>query len=143
MVLPLIPIAIGGLSAGAGFGLGSLFGGGSKKEIHAPKEYFAPTISSVYAPTDARQLQFAPVSSYAYQGSTYIIDSPGAVSKKEQAMETVSRPEQRGAWDLPIGVAQSPEHKPGDTAGVNMTHIAIIGAVALVAVTVLGKGKKK
>ena len=140
MVLPLIPIAMfgGGLLGGAG--LGSMFGGG-KKEIHAPQEYYAPTTSEVYAPTHAPQLQFAPVSSYAYQGSTYIIGSPGGVSKKEQAMETVSRPEQTGAWDFPIDVSQEPSHVTG--GGTNIMHLAIIGAIALVAVTVIGKGKGK
>lgn len=142
MVLPLIPLAMfgGGLAGGAG--LGSLFGGG-KKEIHAPQEYYAPTITDIYAPTHAPQLQFAPVTSYAYQGATTIISSPGAVSKKEQIMDVDSRPEQAGAWDFPIGVTQAPEHAPGDVAGVNMTHIAIIGAIALVAFAVIGKGKKK
>ena len=140
MVLPLVPIAIGAGSLAGGVGLGSLFGGG-KKEIHATKEYYAPTTSSVYAPTDARQLQFAPVSSYAYQGATYIIDSPGATSKKEQTMDITSRPEQKGAWDFPIGVAQTPEHKPGDTSGTNLPLIAGIAVVGAVAIMLLKKKK--
>jgi len=141
MVLPLIPIAIAGAGAAGGFGLGSLFGGG-KKEIHAAKEYYAPTTTEVYAPTHAPQLQFSPVSTQSYQGATYIVSSPGAVSKKEQITKAVSKPSQRGEWDLPITVSQEPSHVK-DIAGTNLTHIAIIGAVALVAVTVLGKGMKK
>lgn len=135
-MLPLLPIAIAGL--GGGFGLGSWLSKG-KKEIHAEKEYYAPTTTKIHAPTYAPQLQFAPVTSYAYQGATTIISSPGAVVKKQQIMEVVSKPEQAGSWDFPIGVTQDPTHTPGDVSGVNMTHIAIIGAVSLVAFAVIKK----
>ena len=142
MVLPLIPLAMfgGGLAGGAG--IGSWLGGG-KKEIHATKEYYAPTTSEVYAPTHAPQLQFAPVTSYAYQGATNIISSPGASITKKQVQDVVSRPEQKGTWEVPIGVRQDPTHAPGAVSGVNMTHIALISAVAVVAYAVIGKGKKK
>ena len=144
MVLPLIPIAIAGLAGGGGFGLGSLLGKG-KKEIHAPQEYYAPTISEVYSPTHAPQLQFAPVSTYGYQGATYIISSPGAVSKKEQIMDIVSEPGQKGAWDFPIGVTQSPTHAPGDVSGTNLpliVGITVVGAVAIIFMK-KKKGEKK
>lgn len=141
MVLPLIPIAIAGAGLGGGFGIGSWLSKG-KKEIHAEKEYFAPTTTEIYAPTHAPQVQFAPVTSYAYQGPIYQIESPGAKAKKEQIMDVVSKPEMRGAWDFPIGVSQEPSHVK-DIAGTNLTHIAIIGAVALVAFAVVGGKKKK
>ena len=143
MVLPLIPIAIAGVAAGGGFGIGSWLSKG-KKEIHAEKEYFAPTTSIIeadpyqyYAP----QVQFAPVTSYAYQGATTIISSPGAVAKKEQIIDLVSKPEQMGAWDFPVSVSQAPEHKPGDVSGVNITHIALIAVVGAAAIMFIKKKK--
>lgn len=139
MVLPLIPIAIAGAGGLGGFGLGSLFGGG-KKEIHATKEYYAPTISKVYAPTHAPQLQFAPVTSYAYQGATTIISSPGAVAKKVVTQDVVSKPAQKGTWELPIDISQEPKHTK-DIAGTNLTHIALIAVVGA-AVIMFIKGKK-
>lgn len=141
MVLPLIPIAIAGAGLGSGFGIGSWLSKG-KKEIHAEKEYFAPTTTEIYAPTHAPQVQFAPVTSYAYQAPIYQVESPGAIAKKEQIMDVVSKPEMRGTWDFPIGVSQEPSHVK-DISGTNLTHIAIIGAVALVAFTVVGGKKKK
>ena len=140
MVLPLIPIAIAGAAAGGGFGIGSWLSKG-KKEIHAPYEYYAPTTSEIYAPTHAPQLQFAPVTSYAYQGATTIISSPGAVAKKEQIIDVVSKPEQAGAWDFPISVAQAPTHAPGDVSGVNITHIALIAVVGAAAIMFIKKKK--
>ena len=143
MVLPLIPIAIAGAGAAGGFGLGSLFGGG-KKEIHATKEYYAPTISVIEAAPFqhfAPQTQFAPVTSYAYQGATTIISSPGAVAKKIVSQEALSTPTQRGAWDFPVSVDQAPEHKPGDVSGTNLTHIAIIAVVGAAAIMFIKKKK--
>lgn len=142
MVLPLIPVAIAGLGIGTGYGLGTIFGGESKKEIHAPQEYYAPVTSEVYSPVDARQLQFSPVTSYAYQGATTIIGSPGATSKKEQSLDVVSQPEQRGAWDFPLAVTQEPTHTPGDVSGLDLMPIVLIAVVGAVAITFI-KGKKK
>lgn len=142
MVFPIIPLAIAGMGIGAGFGAGSWLSKG-KKEIHAAKEHYAPTTHTVspYAHYHPR-LQFAPVSSYAYQGSTYIIDSPGATSKKEQTVETISKPTADfGAIDYPVDIAGSRRTGEGGT-GTNIMHLAIIGAVVLVAVTVIGKKKK-
>lgn len=147
MVLPLIPIAIAGLGGAGGFGLASWLGRGKKQmaEIHAPQEYYAPTITTIeaepyqyYAP----QVQFAPVTTYGYVGPTTIIDSPGARVKKEQIIDVISQPTQRGAWEFPIDVTQAPEHRPGDIAGVNMTHIAIIAAVGVIGYSLLKKKKK-
>ena len=144
MVLPLIPIAIAGAGAAGGFGLGSLFKGESKKEIHATKEYYAPTISVIEAEPYqhfAPQVQFAPVTSYAYQGATTIISSPGAVAKKIVSQEAISKPSQRGEWDFPVSVAQAPEHKPGDISGTNLTHIALIAVVGAAAIMFITKKK--
>jgi hypothetical protein len=109
-----------------------------KKEIHAAGEYFAPTTSEVYAPTHAPQLQFAPVTSYGYQGATTIISSPGAEAKKAQIMDVVSKPKMRGEWDLPIEVAQAPEHTK-DISGTNLPLIAGIAVVGAVAIMFLKK----
>lgn len=143
MVLPLLPIIAGAGLFGGGAGIGSML---TKKgsEIHATKEYFAPTTSIIeaspyqyYAP----QVQFAPQTSYAYQGATTIISSPGAVSKKAQTTEQVSKPLQWGAWDFPTEVSQEPSHVTG--GGTNLTHFALIAVVGVIAFAVIGKGKKK
>ena len=77
-----------GKKADVAFG-GGLVGGGTYAPTTAlttsvieadPYQYYAP------------QIQFAPQTSYAYQGATTIISSPGAVSKKEQVMEQVLKP---------------------------------------------------
>lgn len=143
MVLPLIPIAIAGAGLGGGFGLGSWFARG-KKEIHAPQEYYAPTISVVEAApyqTYAPQLQFAPITSYAYQGATTIISSPGAVAKKIVTQDIVSKPEMKGEWDIPTIITQEPSHVK-DIAGTNLTHIALIAVVGAAAIMLLKKKKK-
>lgn len=144
MVLPLLPIIVGAGLFGGGGVIGSMLTSKKGTEIHAPKEYFAPTTSRIYSPIHAPQLQFSPVNTYGYQGATYIIDSPRATSKKEQVMDIVSRPGQKGAWDLPIGVAQTPTHAPGDISGTNLPLIAGIAVVGAVAIMLLKKkgGKK-
>lgn len=141
-MLPLLPIIAGGALLGGGAGIG--WGLGKKGgEIHAEKEYYAPTTSIVEAApyqTFAPQVQFAPVTSYAYQGATTIISSPGAVAKKVVTQDIVSRPEQMGTWDIPTIISQEPKHTK-DIAGTNLTHIAIIAVVGFVAYSFL-KGKK-
>ena len=126
-----------GKKAGVAFG-GGLVGGGTYAPTTAlttsvieadPYQYYAP------------QIQFAPQTSYAYQGATTIISSPEAVVKKQQTMDLVSRPEQAGAWDFPIDVSQEPDVS-GAVSGTNMTHIAIIAAVGVVAYMLIGKKKK-
>lgn len=118
MVLPLIPIA---LAAAAGIGLekgySNLFGDGgdTKKDIKIGGEYHAP--QEVYSPTTTY--------AQAYQLPDYniAIDSPLAQvgSKKDQDVSP----------DISAGVSQ--------VEGVNMTHIAIIGAVGLVLFGVVKK----
>ncbi|GAH24968.1 unnamed protein product [marine sediment metagenome] len=145
MVLPLIPIAIAGLASGGGFGLGTWLSRGKKgtTEIHAEQEHYAPTITTTEAFAHYHpRLQFAPVSTYAYQGPTYIIDSPGAVSKKEQILDIVSKPiAEFGAIEYPMDIAGSERRGEGGE-GVNMTHIAIIAVVGAVGIMAL-KGRKK
>jgi hypothetical protein len=100
----------------------------------------------VYAPTYAPQTQYAPVTTYAYQGGTYIIESPYATSKKEQMAEAVSEPYQAGAWELPIAVSQQPSRVESATTGTNLTTIAIIAVIGLLgfgAISTLGGKKKK
>ena len=126
-----------GKKAGVAFG-GGLVGGGTYAPTTAlttsvieadPYQYYAP------------QIQFAPQTSYAYQGATTIISSPEAVVKKQQTMDLVSRPEQAGTWDFPIDVTQKPDVS-GAVSGTNMTHIAIIAAVGVVAYMLIVKKKK-
>ena len=126
-----------GKKAGVAFG-GGLVGGGTYAPTTAlttsvieadPYQYYAP------------QIQFAPQTSYAYQGATTIISSPGAVSKKEQVMEQVLKPAQKGAWEFPIDVSQEPDVS-GAVSGTNMTHIAIIAAVGIVAYMLIKGGVK-
>ncbi|RJS79111.1 hypothetical protein CW713_08750 [Methanophagales archaeon] len=143
MVLPLIPLAVGGLIGGGGAALGSMFGGGKKTEIekHAMYEHYAPQTTTVYSPSYAPQTQFAPVTSYAYQGATYIISSPGAESKKEQKQSQKSIPSQKGEWAFPIEVSQEAKRAEERTEGTDFAKIAIIGVIGLVAYGVISKRK--
>ena len=142
MVLPLIPLAVGGLIGAGGGALGGMLGGKKQTiEKHAAYEYYAPTTSSVYSPSYAPQTQYSPVTSYAYQGATYIINSPEAISKKEQKASQESIPSQRGEWAFPIEVSQEPKHTKDISGGLNLTHLAIIGVIGLVAYGVVSKKK--
>jgi len=144
MAFPLIPVLVGaGIGAG-GATLGGLFGKGKKEEIkHAPYEYYAPTVSEVYSPTYSPQIQMSPQYTYAYQGGTYIIGSPSATSKKEQEVRSELIPKQEGTWKLPISVSQEPTHSPVQGGvGTDLTKIAIIGAVGLIAYGVISKRRK-
>ena len=126
-----------GKKAGVAFG-GGLVGGGTYAPTTAlttsvieadPYQYYAP------------QIQFAPQTSYAYQGATTIISSPEAVVKKQQTMDLVSRPEQAGTWDFPIDVTQKPDVS-GAVSGTNMTMIALIAVAGAAAIMLIGKKKK-
>lgn len=130
MVLPLIPLAIAGIGGGIAGGIvSSFFGGGSKKdyavhETHAPHEHFAPVT------TDARSTAqtFAPT--YQYQ-----IDSPDSsmTSKKVAESASSSRPE--------ISPSRTQEGGAGISAveGTDMTKLALIGAVGLIAYGAVSK----
>jgi hypothetical protein len=137
MVLPLLPIIAGGALLGGGAGLGWGLG---KKGVTKTTTY-APTITEA-APyqTYAPQVQFAPVSSYAYQGATTIISSPEAQITKKQAMEVKSAPKQLGTWDIPTTIAPKVTGAAAGAGGIS-TPVIAIAAVAVVAALYLGKKK--
>lgn len=131
MVWPLIAAlgTAGAVGAGA-----AILGGMTKKEAsttiskseqnvyHSPYENYQPSI------------QYAPVSSYSYQGATTIINSPGSTGSK-QASAITSYPSYDAEWSTPQSASQ--DTATGSGAGsifgdVDWTMIAIIGAVALV-----------
>lgn len=117
MPLPIIPLAAVA-AAGVGGGLlGGLLGGG-KKEIHATKEHYAP----VDIPIRSQVEIFAP--SYQYQ-----IDSPYAemTSKKDISAKA------SGEADVTTPRTET------TTEGMDMTKIAIIGVIGLVAYGVVNK----
>ena len=148
MVLPLVvasaatsplwvPVATGALGAVGGFALSAL----TKKEAsvttstsqqnvyHSPYENYQPSV------------QYAPVSSYAYQGATTIINSPNTVGSKQATAQT-SNPQYDASWTTPT--TTSPSNTTGSGAGsllgnVDFTTIAIIAAVAVVGYAVFKK----
>lgn len=131
MVLPLIA----GLATAGAIGAGAaILGGMTKKEAsittstnqqdvyHSPYENYQPSI------------QYAPVSSYSYQGPTTIIDSPNTTGPK-QATALTSNPNYDASWTTPQN--STPSNAVGSGAGsllgnIDWTTLAIIGAVALV-----------
>jgi len=141
MALPLIPILSGIAGLGTGVGVMGALSGGKKEEIkHAPYEYYAPTTSKTEQITYAPQVQYSPQLSYAYQGGTYIISSPSAVSKKQQEVKSQLIPEQRATWEFPISTYQEPTHSPVQGGvGTDLTKIAVIGVIGLVAYGLITK----
>lgn len=115
MVLPLIGLAAAGVGGGI---LGSWLGGG-KKEYHAEREHYAPvsapvrTTSQVYAPT------------YQYQ-----IDSPEARMTSKKDISATARGE---------GTVSTPRTEMMEPAGIDLTKVAIIGVIGLVAYGVVTK----
>lgn len=118
MVLPILGLAAVA-AAGVGGGiLGGLLGGGSKKEIHATKEHYAP----VHAPVTTTSKVYAPT--YQYQ-----IDSPYAKMASKKDIDATAR-----------GEAQvSTPRTETTTEGMDMTKIAVIGVVGLVAYGLVSK----
>jgi len=143
MVFPIIPVLSGVAGLGAGAGIMGALGGGKKEEIHhAPYEYYAPTTSKTEQFTYAPQVQYSPQLSYAYQGGTYIISSPSAVSKKQQEVKSQLIPEQSATWEFPISTYQQPTHSPVQGGvGTDLTKIAIIAVIGLVAYGFITKKK--
>lgn len=119
MVFPLVALAAATLAGVAGVGLGSLFG--TKKEVHAEKEHYSP----VHAPVSSTARTYAPT--YQYQ-----IDSPEAVMLSKKDLDTRVRAE---------GEVSAPRSEVG-TEGMDMTKIAIIGVIGLVAYGAVSRGKK-
>lgn len=142
MPLPLIPIAVAVAGTAIGGAVGSMFGG-SKKEEHITttntygQVYHAP--GEIYAP----QIQYSPQTGYAYTGATYIINSPGAESKKETSLAQASYPAQSGAWDVPQSYETSPVVSPGSGLdSQTLMMLGIIGAVAVIGYGLVSGGKK-
>ena len=146
MAFPVIPVLSGIAGLGAGAGLMGALGGGKKEEVkHAPFEYYAPTTSKTQQLTYAPQVQYSPQYTYAYQGGTYIIESPGATSKKEQQQKATLTPEQRGEWALPISVSQAPTHTPqyaeGADIGTSLLPLMIVGVIGLIGYGIVTRKK--
>lgn len=139
MVLPLLPIIAGASLLGGGAGIGWGLGKGKKEEKTIT---YAPTITEA-APyqTYAPQVQFAPVTTYGYQGPSYIISSPEAQIAKKQVIEAVSKPEMIGKWDIPQVISPAVTGKEAAAGGISSPVIAIT-AVAVVAGLFLMKKKK-
>jgi hypothetical protein len=122
------------LAAGLGFGAGTMlsnFLGDTKKgdtitttesqTYHQPYETYSPN------------LQFAPQTSYAYQGGTYIINSPNATSKKDQSVSQESSPSNTPTWTQPQTYTQTPSVSESTGLSSNtLILIALIGAAAVV-----------
>ena len=126
MVFPLIPVAVGVAGVGGGIVGGyltSLLGSGGKKdysEHHAPKEHYAPVT------TDARATSTVWSPSYIYQ-----IQSPeGYISKKDtNVAESTAIPKVSSVREDPSTISE----------GADMSKLAIIGVVGLVAYGLVSK----
>lgn len=133
MVLPLLPIIAGGALLGGGAGIG--WGLGKKEEKVIT---YAPTITEA-APyqTYAPQVQFAPVTTYGYQGATTIISSPEAQITKKQVMDVESIPKQLGTWDIPTTIAPKVTGAEAAAGGISapVIAIAVVGVIAALYLT--------
>jgi len=142
MALPLLPIAVGIAGTAIGGAVGSMFGGSKKEEHITSTQTYGQVYHSPYE-TFAPQIQYAPQTGYAYTGATYIIDSPGATSKKEALLTQESSPAQAGTWDVPQTYETSPIISPG--SGIDNQTIMIVAALAAAAIVgygLLSGGKK-
>ena len=142
MALPLLPIAVGIAGTAIGGAVGSMFGGSKKEEHITSTQTYGQVYHSPYE-TFAPQIQYAPQTGYAYTGATYIIDSPGATSKKETLLTQESSPAQAGKWDVPQTHETSPTISPG--SGIDNQTIMIVAALAAAAIVgygLLSGGKK-
>jgi len=142
MALPLLPIAVGIAGTAIGGAVGSMFGGSKKEEHITTTQTYGQVYHSPYE-TFAPQIQYAPQTGYAYTGPTYIIDSPGATSKKETLLTQESSPAQAGTWDVPQSYETRPTVSPG--SGIDNQTIMIVAALAAAAIVgygLLSGGKK-
>jgi hypothetical protein len=135
MALPLLPIAVGIAGTALGGAVGSMFGGSKKEEHITTTQTYGQVYHSPYE-TFAPQIQYAPQTGYAYTGATYIIDSPGATSKKETLLTQESSPAQAGTWDVP----QSYETRPTISSGSGIDNQTIMIVAALAAAAIVGYG---
>ena len=135
MVAPLIPIAIGlGGAALGGAGIASFVSGSKKSDkMASSNSVFAETApfsvsSQTYSPHSpyeqfSQAIQYAPVTTIQYPDYAININSPEAVATTKKEMTVDSRPSQ--SYRAELGQTQ--------TSGTDLTMIALIAAVALVA----------
>ena len=135
MVAPLIPIAIGlGGAALGGAGIASFFSSGKKSDkVASSNSVFAETApfsvsSQTYSPHSpyeqySHDIQYAPVTTIQYPDYAINIQSPEAVATTKKEMTVDSRPSQ----------SYRAEQGQTQTSGTDLTMIALIAAVALVA----------
>lgn len=135
MVAPLIPVAIGlGGAALGGAGIASFFSDSKKSEkVASSNSVFAETApfsvsSQTYSPHSpyeqySQAIQYAPVTTIQYPDYAININSPEAVATTKKEMTVDSRPSQ--SYKAEQGQTQS--------SGADLTMIALIAAVALVA----------
>lgn len=110
------------------------------QEYHEPMEHYAPTITETHPLAHYHpRLVFQPTPVYTYTGGDILIESPGARTKKETQIDVAPRAEISGAIDYPTTTTGSERVGEGDVSGVNVTHIAIVAAVALVAYGLVSK----
>ena len=135
MVAPLIPIAIGlGGAALGGAGIASFFSSSKKSErVVSSNSVFAETApfsvsSQTYSPHSPYEqyssaIQYAPVTTIQYPDYAINIHSPEAVASTKKEMSVDSRPSQ----------SYRAEQGQTQTSGTDLTMIALIAGVALVA----------
>jgi hypothetical protein len=135
MVAPLIPIAIGlGGAALGGAGIASFFSDSKKSEKvvssnsvfpeSAPFSVNAQTYSP-HSPYEqfSQAIQYSPVTSIQYPDYAININSPEAVASTKKEMTVDSRPSQ----------SYRAEQGQTQTSGTDLTMLALIAGVALVA----------
>lgn len=135
MVAPLIPVAIGlGGAALGGAGIASFFSDSKKSEkVASSNSVFSETApfsvsSQTYSPHSpyeqySQAIQYAPVTTIQYPDYAINIQSPEAVATTKKEMTVDSRPSQ----------SYRAEQGQTQTSGTDLTMIALIAAVALVA----------
>lgn len=135
MVAPLIPVAIGlGGAALGGAGIASFFSDSKKSEkavssnsVFAESAPFSVS-SQTYSPHSpyeqySQAVQYAPVTTIQYPDYAINIQSPEAVASTKKDMTVDSRPSQ----------SYRAEQGQTQTSGTDLTMLALIAGVALVA----------
>ena len=135
MVAPLIPVAIGlGGAALGGAGIASFFSDSKKSDkVTSSNSVFAETApfsvsSQTYSPHSpyeqySQAIQYAPVTTIQYPDYAINIQSPEAVATTKKEMTVDSRPSQ----------SYRAEQGQTQTSGTDLTMLALIAGVALVA----------
>ena len=135
MVAPIIPVAIGlGGAALGGAGIASFFSDSKKSDkVTSSNSVFAETApfsvsSQTYSPHSpyeqySQAIQYAPVTTIQYPDYAINIQSPEAVATTKKEMTVDSRPSQ----------SYRAEQGQTQTSGTDLTMLALIAGVALVA----------